>query len=250
VNGLWIETLPWPAVAERIAAGWPVIIPIGARSKEHGHHLPMQTDYLYARALADGVAARLPVLIAPVVDFGYYPAFIRYPGSQHLRSDTFIAVMKDIIDRFLDQGATKLAIINTGVSTKAPVDIAVRDTLVDRGVAIPVADVPTLGQGAKSVFTQKLGGHADEAETSIILAIAPGQVDMSKAREDYGVMLAEPRSVFTAPAQFRDDPSLGHHHSATGVRGDPTLATAEKGRFLLEEMIGELVAGLRPLLPR
>jgi creatinine amidohydrolase len=246
---MWIEALAWPAVAERIAAGWPIIIPIGARSKEHGHHLPMQTDYLYARALADGVAAELPVLVAPVVDFGYYPAFIRYPGSQHLRSATFIAVLRDIIDRFIDQGARRIALINTGVSTVGPVDIAARDALAERGLAIPVAHVQDLGRKAKSAMVQKFGGHGDESETSVILAIAPEQVDMSKARQDYGHMLTEPHTVFVTPAQFRDDLSAGHHHSATGVRGDPTLASAEKGRLILAEMIGDLVAGIRPLLP-
>ena len=87
MSGVWIEDLAWPEVGAKLAAGWPVIVPIGARAKEHGHHLPMQTDYLVARALADGVAAQLPVLVAPVVDFGYYPAFLGYPGSQHLGRD-------------------------------------------------------------------------------------------------------------------------------------------------------------------
>jgi creatinine amidohydrolase len=246
VTGNWIETLAWPAVAGHIASGWPVVVPIGARSKEHGHHLPMQTDYLLARALADGVAAELPVLIAPVVDFGYYPAFLRYPGSQHLSADTFIAVMRDVLGRFLDQGVQQLAVINTGVSTEGPVDIAARDMLAQRGVQVPVAHIRALGRTTRAQMAQKLGGHADEAETSIILAIAPDQVDMSKARTDYGNMLDEPPSIFVTPAQFRDDPASGSHHSATGVRGDPTLATPEKGRLILADMVSELVAGLRP----
>ena len=82
MTGAWIEDLTWPEVAERLTAGWPVLVPIGARSKEHGHHLPMCTDYLLARAFTDGVLAELPVLAAPVIDFGYYPAFLRYSGSQ------------------------------------------------------------------------------------------------------------------------------------------------------------------------
>ena len=249
MTGLWIETLAWPAVAERMAAGWPVIIPVGARSKEHGHHLPMQTDYLLARALADGVAAELPVLIAPVIDFGYYPAFLRYPGSQHLASATFIAVLRDIIGGFLDQGARRIAIINTGVSTEGPVDIAARDILVARGVQVPVAHIRDLGRRTRSQMTQKLGGHGDESETSIMLVVAPEQVDMTKARTDYGNMLTEPATVFSTPAQFRDDIGSGTHHSATGVRGDPTLATSQKGRILLADMVGELVAGVRPLVP-
>ena len=54
MSGVWIEDLAWPEVGAKLAAGWPVIVPIGARAKEHGHHLPMQTDYLVARILAEG----------------------------------------------------------------------------------------------------------------------------------------------------------------------------------------------------
>jgi creatinine amidohydrolase len=248
-RGSWIEDLAWPEVGRRLAARWPVVVPVGARAKEHGHHLPLCTDYLVARALADGIAAALPVLIAPVIDLGYYPAFLRYPGSQHLGAATFIAVLTDVLERLLDQGAAHIAIVNTGVSTEAPIQIAVRDLLVRSGVAVPVADIRRLGRASAALMAQKLGGHGDEHETSLLLAIAPERVDMAKAVPDYGNMLSQPASVFTAPAVFAGDPNSGANYSATGVRGDPSLASAEKGRAILADMVGELVAGLRPFCP-
>ena len=249
MSGLWIEDLAWPEVGTRLEAGWPVIVPIGARAKEHGHHLPMQTDYLLARALADGVAAQLPVLVAPVIDFGYYPAFLRYPGSQHLKAETFIALLDDVLDRLIEQGAARIAIVNTGVSTEGPVQIAVRNILARRGVPIAVADIRRLGKASARLMQQKLGGHGDEHETSLMLALAPQTVDMSKAVTDYGNMLDEPETVFYRPAQFTGDASRGINYSRTGVRGDPTLATAAKGRAILDDMISELVSGLRHLCP-
>ena len=57
MKGVWLETLTWPEAKARIDAGAPVIIPIGAVSKEHGHHLPLNTDFLTARELANRVAA-------------------------------------------------------------------------------------------------------------------------------------------------------------------------------------------------
>ncbi len=249
MKGLWIENLAWPEVGEKLKAGWPVIVPIGARSKEHGHHLPMQTDYLLARALADGVAAELPVLIAPVVDFGYYPAFLAYPGSQHLKAETFIALLEELIDRLIRQGAAEVFIINTGVSTEGPVQIAARNIFSSHAKAVAVADIRRLGRQTDALLTQKLGGHGDEHETSLMLAIAPGLVDMTKARTDYGHMLQQPENVFYRPAEFSGDPASGHHYSATGVRGDPTLATAEKGRAILAAMTADLVSGIRALCP-
>jgi creatinine amidohydrolase len=249
VKGAWIEDLAWPEVGERLKANWPVIVPIGARSKEHGHHLPMKTDYLLARALCDGVAAELQVLIAPVVDFGYYPAFVNYPGSQHLRAETFVALLDDILDRFLEQHATRIAIVNTGVSTEGPVQIAVRNILSRRGVEVPVADIRRLGKSSQRLLEQKFGGHGDEHETSLMLAIAPECVDMSKAKTDYGNLAVEPETVFYRPVAFSGDEASGINYSKTGVRGDPTLATADKGRIILDDMIGELVQGLKALCP-
>ncbi len=249
VPGRWIEDMAWPEVGRLLAARWPVVVPIGARAKEHGHHLPMCTDYLTARALCDGIAAALPVLIAPVIDFGYYPAFLRYPGSQHLRAETFIALLGDVLERLVEQGAAHIAIVNTGVSTEGPVQITVRDLAVRRGVAVGVADVRRLGRASAALMEQKLGGHGDEHETSLLLAIAPERVDMTRAATDYGTMLEQPDSVFVSPAVFGGDPASGVNYSATGVRGDPTRASVAKGRAILADMVGELVAGLRPVCP-
>ena len=118
--GAWIEDLAWPEVggAHRGAAQ-PCVMPIGARSKEHGHHLPMKTDYLLARALCDGIASALPVLVAPVVDFGYYPAFTglsRQPAPA--RRDLHRAARATCIDGLIRQGARSIAVVNTGVSTE------------------------------------------------------------------------------------------------------------------------------------
>jgi hypothetical protein len=106
--GVWLETLTWPEAKQRLEGNAVVVVPIGAAAKEHGHHLPLNTDYLLARALAEGVAAALPVVIAPIVCFGYYPAFLAYPGSQHLRAETFIALMTDILSKLIADGAKRI----------------------------------------------------------------------------------------------------------------------------------------------
>ena len=87
------------------------------------------------------------MLVAPVVDFGYYPAFVGYPGSQHLRPETFAAVLQDVIDGLIRHKAKRIAIVNTGVSTEGPVTVVVRETLERSGVRIPVANIRALGGG-------------------------------------------------------------------------------------------------------
>ena len=249
MKGAWLEDLTWPEAKARIDAGAVVVVPIGAIAKEHGSHLPLKTDFLVARELATRVARALPVLIAPVVSFGYYPAFVRYPGSQHLRADTFQALLAEILAKLIADGARRLAAINTGVSTEGPLRVVVRDLYAATGVRIHTADIRGLGRKTRALMKQKLGGHGDEAETSTILAIAPELVKMERAVVDYGHALDEKSTVFYTPTVFVGDPAAGPDYSVSGVRGDPTLATREKGEAILADMAGELVDGLRALFP-
>ena len=245
--GRFLEQLTWPEVDAAFKAGIPVVFPIGAAAKEHGHHLPMNNDWLLARALAEGVAARLPVLIAPIIPFGYYPVFRAYPGSQHLSADTFVRVLTELLEAYLDQGARRLAILNTGVSTEGPIGLATRGILERRGVTIGSADIRRLGRGADHLLRQELGSHADERETSIMLAVAPQVVRLELARTDYGREGAP--GIFATPSTMQSTDPARRDYSATGAYGDPTLASAEKGRAILAAMIEDLVGGLVALFP-
>jgi creatinine amidohydrolase len=249
VTGVWLENLTWPEAKARFDAGAVVVVPIGAIAKEHGHHLPLNTDYLVARDLAGRIADSLPVVVAPVVSFGYYPAFVRYPGSQHLNAATFQALLHEIFAKFIRDGVRRLAVINTGVSTEQPLRIVVRELYESSGVRVHTADIRTLGRKTRGLMRQKLGGHGDEAETSMIMAIAPDAVHLERAVTDYGNALDEMQTVFYTPTIFDGDPASGPDYSVRGVRGDPTLATAEKGRAILADMADELVAGLRAIFP-
>lgn len=249
VRGAFLEDLSWPEAAARLAAGAVVVVPVGAAAKEHGPHLPLKTDWLVARELGRRVAEALPVVVAPVVSFGYYPAFVRYPGSQHLRAETFAALLTDVLGGFVRQGVRRLAVINTGVSTEAPLRVVVRDLYAAHGVRVAVADLAALGRAIGPRLRQRLGGHADELETSLVLAIEPGAVRMERAEPDYGHALDLPSTVFYQPVVFDGDPASGLDWSRTGARGDPSLATQETGEAALAEITRELVEGLVALHP-
>lgn len=247
--GAWLEDLTWQEAAKRIEAGTPIVVPIGAISKEHGHHLPLKTDWLIARALTARLLDQLPLLAAPIVCFGYYPAFASYPGSQHLKAETFSALLRDLLMGLIGDGATKLAVVNTGVSTEPGLRALVRDLYGETGVRVHTADIRALGRREDVNLEQALGGHGDEAETSMVLAIDEAAVRLDRARTDYGHMLEQPKNVFYSPSVFSPDPDSGIDYSATGVRGDPTLASKEKGERLLSAMTDDLTDGLKKLFP-
>jgi creatinine amidohydrolase len=196
--------------------------------------------------LAERLAAALPVLVAPVVGFGYYPAFVEYPGSQHLRAETFIALVEDLIGNLIDHGAARIAILNTGVSTEAPLRIAARNILERRRIRVATADLRTLGRGADRLLRQRGGGHADERETSLMLAIAPEAVRMDRAEREPGE--ERPPSVFRFPVVLSGK-ARGDGDSRSGASGDPTLATRETGEAILAEILRELIGGLKAAFP-
>jgi creatinine amidohydrolase len=244
-KGVWLETLSWVEAKRRFDAGAVVLMPIGAIAKEHGPHLPLNTDWLIARALAQRVSEVLPIVVAPVVSAGYYPAFTGYAGSQHLSATTFIAVIEQLIGNLIGQGARQIALLNTGVSTEAPLRIACRNLLEQHGVAIPCADIRNLGRASEALLEQQAGGHADEAETSIMLALDPARVDLGRAVVDYGDALDHPAGL--SPNVFHRPGTMDQ--SRSGAFGDPTLATSAKGKAILDDMVAELVAGLRASFP-
>jgi creatinine amidohydrolase len=219
MKGVWLEDLAWQEAKVRFAADPVVVIPIGAAAKAHGPHLPLKTDALTAWALAQALVERLPVIVAPVLGFGFYPAFTSFAGSQHLSAETFKAVVRELIGNLAAHGVTRIALLNTGVSTEKPLD----------EVAAMFGDVLVLhmrltGQAAEALIENREGGHADERETSVVLALEPRSVRLDKL-------------------------ALDGPFEATGATGDPRRATAFKGERLLAARIDDLLAALTQRWP-
>lgn len=218
-TGVWLEDLTWFEAKARFDAGAVVIVPVGAAAKAHGPHLPLKTDALTARALGQRLIERLPVVAAPVIGFGYYPAFTPFAGSQHLSAETFKALVRELLGNLQGHGAKRIALINTGVSTEKPLDEVAREM---PGVA--ALHMRLLGTRADALLDDPEGGHADERETSVMLALDPRSVRMDR---------------LAAEGDF----------AATGATGDPSRATAFKGERILDARVDDLVARLRELWP-
>lgn len=247
--GRWLEDLTWSEAEVWFRRNAVMMVPIGAASKEHGHHLPLCTDYLLARGICDGVLAKLPVLSAPVISFGYYPAFRHYPGSQHLEPETFAALLRDVLKGLIAQKLTRILVVNTGISTEPIVNVTLRELYEHTGVRVTAAHISRLGKAADRLMEQTHGGHGDEHETALIQALAPERIRAGEAEQDYGNLAAAPDTVFYLPTIFNPDPASGIDYSKTGVRGDPTLATEAKGKASLDATVGDVVDGLRSLWP-
>jgi len=194
--------------------------------------MPMNADYIQAQWFSGRLTQLAPVVVWPTVTYGHYPAFVDYPGSCSLAADTFEAMVAQISADILRAGAQRLVILNTGLSTIEPLQ-RVRDRQPERVVLANIYQGAHYRKAASALQQEERGGHAGELETSILLAIAPDRVDMSKA-----VTWAPPS---TGPGPLnRTDPARPNY-SPSGIYGDPTLATTEKGQILIEAILEDLI---------
>jgi creatinine amidohydrolase len=229
----FIERMSWDEVARRIRDGAAAILPIGAAAKEHGFHLPLNTDRIQAEWLASQLAERFDALIWPTLTYGYYPAFVAYAGSSSLSAATFEAVVHEIAAGILGHGCRRLFVLDTGISTLAPVERALARLDVGRVRHLRIHEGPRYRQAAQRLAEQNHGSHADELETSLMLALAPDLVDMTRAEPS-------PAIGHEAPGPLTPLDENSPNYSRSGSYGDPTLATSAKGEILLAAMLDDL----------
>ena len=230
-----VAGLTWDKVKQRLAGGAAAILPIGAGAKQHGLHMPMATDQLFAAYFARALAERIDALIWPTLTYGAYPAFVAYAGSGSLSTATFQAVVTEIADALIGFGARRVLILDTGLSTIAPLAAAVRASRDPSRVRhLKVFAGPRFEATVHELKEQPYGSHADEMETSLMLAIAPELVDMARAE-------ASPFSPGgPSPGALSPDDPASPNYAPSGSFGDPTLASAEKGERLRTAILDDL----------
>jgi len=234
--GLLVEEATWTEIKERLRAGATGVLPVGAACKEHGEHLPMATDRIQADWLGRSLASQADVVVWPTLTYGYYPAFVGYSGSISLDRETFVRLARDILRGILGSGARRVLVVNTGISTIDPLRESIQfpDEL-GRLKLVNAYDGPRFRRAAKELQQQRCGSHADEIETSIMLVIAGEQVCMDRAVAWDANRLQ---------GAFSPDDPMSPGYSPTGVYGDPTLASADKGGRLLVAMLGDVLSQL------
>jgi len=239
VSGLRLGEMPWTEAEKVLVPERVVVLPLGAGSKEHGPHLLLANDQLLADALAARVLQARPVAMLPTLTYGFYPAFLEYPGSVSLAEDTQRDVVMQICRSIARYGPRRFYVLNTGVSTARPLKAAA-EALAGEGILMRFTDIIAAGKPAEdAVRQQKAGTHADELETSAMLYLAPGSVRMERAVAD-GL-------VEHAGALTRNVASTTGHVSPSGVFGDPTLADWRKGEKIADAMVAAMVADIDAL---
>lgn len=237
LRGVLLEELTWIEAEAALTAEAIVVIPIGGALKEHGPHLRLKNDWTIAERLRLRVAEAADVVVTPTIGHHFYPAFVEYPGSVSLRLETARDLLVDVVRSLARHGPRRFYALNTGVSTVRALAPAAAELAGDGVLLTYTVLRDALGAVEAEVMTQEGGTHADEIETSMMLHLDPGSVDMAKAVKDY----------HPGPGPLTRDPRGPGTYSPTGSWGDPTLATAAKGARIVEAYVAALLADIDAL---
>ena len=214
------------AFAERIARFPAVILPLGA-TEQHGYHMPLGVDTILAEALSLRIAEATGATVMPAIPFGYSWVWRDAPGSVTIESRTLEDVLCQVAQSLAPHGVRHVFLVNGHEANSATMKYAARRLWDNPDVKIWRLFYPDLSkvmaQHCESPTWQGIV-HACEFETSLMLAVAPHLVDMTKAVREY----PEPDRGY-----FQGGRPMGEL-SKSGVFGDATLATAEKGEVMLE----------------
>ena len=208
-RGVLLEQLSWVEAERVLTPSAVVVLALGAESKEHGPHLTLGNDFLMAEYLKRRVLAASEVVVAPTINYGFYPAFTSYPGSTSLRFDTARDLVVDVVETLARHGPRRFYVINTGVSTLRPLEAAA-SVLAAKGILLGYTNILHANERVEQEVRREEGGtHADEIDTSMMLYMAPESVQMSRAVKDYN-----PRA---GPGPLSREPDGGGVYSPTGI---------------------------------
>jgi creatinine amidohydrolase len=231
---VFLDELNMNEFSERVKKGCLVIVPWGS-TEEHGEHLPLCTDSIQSEALAKRLAEKFDAMIAPAVRYGECQSTKNFPGTITISFDTLRALLKEILEELYRNGIRRVLVL-TGHAGRAHM-IALREA--GREVVYQHGDLKLMVLSDYEIAYELLGkgfdkddGHAGTIETSRVLQLRPELVR------------GKPRKAVARPPKFLivKDPE---RFIPRGIWGDPSKATAEKGKKVEDYVFKALVKMIR-----
>jgi creatinine amidohydrolase len=230
---LWFDELSMKEVEKAAENGKVVIIPCGS-VEEHGSHLPLCTDSLQAEHVALEVARKTGCLVAPPLRYGLCNSTRNFPGTITITFDSLRAIMTDILEEFIRNGFKRLLVItgHAGGSHMSAIKLASKTAVVNQ---MNEENRPRIMVCSDYDFAFDLRGkdfddrdsHAGTIETSRVMSIRPDLIK-GKGRQNFPKL---PRF------EIVPDPE---RYFPSGVMGDPTIASVEKGQRINEYVIEQI----------
>lgn len=257
------DHLTWEEINEAVKLKKVVILPVGT-IQQHGPHLPVDTDELIVTSLALAAGERRPekMLVAPTIPYSYCLEAIDFPGTVSVASKTFMSFCVSVVKGFAYHGFDHILLLNGFPPNDNLIELVARQINLETEALCASTTWTSLlrvnpdfnATWRESDFPGS--AHADELETSLYLALDAAAVDMSKAVDEI-----PPDGP--APFVFEDHfgggsiylPAWTSIRTASGVMGQPTKASLEKGQRIFEEAVSQFLEVItefqeRPKRPR
>jgi creatinine amidohydrolase len=238
--------MTWEEVRGAVQQRRAVLIPV-AQLETHGPHLPIDVDVVQVQHVCDEAARRAPdaLLTAPPIYYGFSEHVMDFPGTMTVRPEILIEYLFDIGRSFARQGFERLVLVNGHGSNRPICEIAARRLTNETGAYCATLGHFSLARDVlRRIRESPVGGtaHACEAETSEYMFLRPHLVQRDKIRDefapDYRPWRCDDFVEDSGPVHFME---FWSQRSTTGTEGAPSLASADKGRALLEASITKLI---------
>lgn len=230
---LW-ESLTWPELASLRDCGADYcLLPLGA-TEQHGPHLPVNTDSVFAAATCYYASARTGIPVLPTLSYGCSLGHTaHWPGTLSLFPETLSITVREISSFLLRTGFRRLLIVNSHWGNTSALRCAIDRIRFDHAGEFQIG-LRNSFEFTRSIWSQFIDDaedfHANRAETALMLFLDPPAVRGDKIEDDPDRTAGK---VFTYVVP---------QTSTNGVTGLPSRATAEDGKRLFIEM-GEALAG-------
>jgi creatinine amidohydrolase/Fe(II)-dependent formamide hydrolase-like protein len=242
-----LAELTWPEAQKRFKEVDVALLPVGA-TEQHGPHLPLDTDAFDAEYLARAVAKRCShpkPLVFPLLPYGVSYHHEDFSGTISIANQTLSRLVYDIGMSAARNGVTKLVIINGHGGNDPALNYAAQEINRDAHIFVAVDTGETSDVDIYGMVETPNDVHAGEIETSTSLAVRPELVRLDRVEK----LVPEFSSRYLNFTSKRGIPwhAFTKKISESGVMGDPTRASAEKGRKMWEVMIEHLVLFIEDL---
>lgn len=210
-----------------------IIIPLGA-VEAHGDHLPLDTDNVLVEYYANQLAMQSQSLVLPTISYGSVWSLSEAPGSIDVTTPVLVSYLKHIILSLTKNHAKMITLVSSHFGNIDAIKTVARQLYEISDVKIIYLTYPNIKKHLdifEVVNNHSLYLHADEVETSMMLAINPKLVDMSKAQA----------GTIEVPQETDYTPTKWTAFSKNFIVGDARLATAEKGEILFQRVIKDAV---------
>ena len=244
---LELERMTWPEVRAALDAGCTTVVFACGAVEQHGPHLPLFTDAEHGSELSRRVATALgDTLVAPTVRVGCSEHHMAFPGTITLEESTFAAVLHDYVRSLARHGFRRICVIPSHGGNFAPLTRALpilREAAGERAHVVAFTDLSAVINTWVRVagelgVAERVAGHADIAESSVMLVLHPDLVHTEAAEAGYpGPLTPElVQRLFTHGMRAI---------APNGILGDARGLSAELGERCIEELVAVLVAYFR-----